>query len=127
DLAKSAKGIDAAEHRRQDGDEQIALSIRRVGRIEPGQHDDRRDTGEQARENIELENDRTGINAGVAGRLLVRPDHIDLGAEGRGVEHDRDRHGTERKDDQREGYAENRPVADEYDGIGKSGDDVATG
>src|SRR5712675_1893024 len=37
-FAKPAIGIDPAENRRENGDEQIALTICRVGRIEPCQH-----------------------------------------------------------------------------------------
>ena len=71
DFAEAAERIDAAEHRRENGDEQIALAICGVGRIEPRQHDHRCDAGEQAREHIELEKDGAGVDAGVAGRLLV--------------------------------------------------------
>ena len=82
--------------------------------------------GEQAREHVELEQDRAGIDAGVAGRLLVRADHVNLCPERRRVQHERDGQGTEREHDQGKGYPENGSIADKNNGLRKSGDDIAT-
>src|SRR6266566_8200211 len=46
DFADAAKGIAPTENRCEDGDEQIALAICRIGRIEPCQHYHCCDTGE---------------------------------------------------------------------------------
>jgi len=94
--------MDLVEYSQERYDEIVAAP-------ETPQHDHGGDTGEQARKDIELEQDGAGVYAGVAGCLLVRTDHVDLCAERRRVEHDRDRQSTKRKHDQRKRHAGHQP------------------
>ena len=67
---RSRHRVDAAEHRGQDGDEQVALAVGGVGRVEARQHDergDRRRAGSTARRRFMMT--RRVSNAGKARRL----------------------------------------------------------
>ena len=61
---------------------------------------------------VDRESHQADIDAGGARRLAIAADGIDVAAEARVAEHDPGRDRDQRKDQDRDRYAEERPLAD---------------
>ena len=93
-------------------------------------HDNGGDRRQQAGQHIKPQHHRAGIHAGIARRHFVGADHVDFCAEGRAVEHDRNRDDAGNEDQQRHrhgvnGAAEDHAIAQRGKGVGKTGNHIA--
>src|SRR3954470_22641412 len=72
-LAEPTGGADAAQHTGEDRDEEIALAVSGVGRVEPRHHDEAGRRRHQRRQPVNPQQCGTRIDAREPHRLLIRP------------------------------------------------------
>ena len=90
--------------------------------VEPGQHHHPRDRAHEPGEGVDEGEGAPRVDPGVAGRLDVRPHHVDREAERRAAEEHVPPHRAAREDEERDGDAERGAVPDVPDERGKARD-----